>query len=247
MTRSHPARPFQVVGARSLAPLVLTCEHAASRIPVTGQRSPSLRRLLQSHWARDGGAWQLARAVAGRADATAVGGRWSRLWIDLNRRADDAELVLPEVDGVPLPWNRGLSESALERRITDYHAPYHAAIDHQIVRRVARGIRPLVVAIHSFTPVYNGKPRPFDVGVLYEHHRGPAQRVARAVRAAGFTVRYNQPYSGAAGMMYSADRHGSHHGLVCLELEINDSLVRRPARFARLESAVVAALGAVSG
>jgi predicted N-formylglutamate amidohydrolase len=139
---------------------------------------------------------------------------------------------------VTLPWNRDLKARDLERRVMDYHAPYHNEIDRLILRRVVRGVRPVVFAVHSFTPVYDGRPRRFDVGILYEHHRIPARLIARHVRAAGFSVRYNQPYSGMAGMMYAVDRHGSHHGLPCLEIEINDALFARPARIRRLVAAV---------
>ena len=134
----------------------------------------------------------------------------------------------------------------MERRIAEYYAPYHGVIDQQLTRRLVRGVRPMVVAVHSFTPVYDGKPRRFDVGVLYEHHRGPAQRIARRVRASGFTVRYNQPYSGFEGLMYSADRHGSHHDLVCVEIEVNDALFAEPARVDRLAAGVADALRAES-
>ena len=37
-------------------------------------------------------------------------------------------------------------------------------------------------------------------------------------------MRYNEPYSGKKGLMYSADRHGTHHDLPCLELEVNQGL-----------------------
>lgn len=240
-------RPYQLVGASSLAPVVLTCEHASNRIPETVVgRDPDLRSLLKSHWAWDIGAWQFAKEVAGRLGASAVGGRWSRLWVDLNRRVDDPELVLPTVNGVALPWNARLSSRVLERRVSAYHAPYHGMIDQQLARRIVRGVRPMVVAVHCFTPVYGGKRRGFDVGVLYEHHRGPAQRIARRLRDGGFTVRYNQPYSGLHGMMYSADRHGSHHDLVCVEIEVNDALFAHSARIGRLVAVVADALYAES-
>ena len=93
-----------------------------------------------------------------------------------------------------------------------------------------RHIRPLVFAVHTFTPNYDGRIRRFDIGLLYEHHRTEAHRLGRNLRSAGLSVRYNQPYSGMAGMMYAVDRHGSHHRLPCLELEVNQRLlVSRPA------------------
>lgn len=231
-------RPYQLVAAGSLAPWVLTCEHASNRVPVDGPRGAAVQGLLKTHWAFDFGAWALARDLARRLGASAIGGRWSRLWVDLNRRVDDEALVRREAGGVMLPWNDHLTPAVLERRVTDYHTPYHNEIDRLILRRVVRGVRPVVFAVHSFTPVYDGRPRRFDVGILYEHHRRPAQVIARHVRAAGFVLRYNQPYSGMAGMMYAVDRHGSHHGLPCLEIEVNDALFAQPARVRRLAVAV---------
>ena len=74
--------------------------------------------------------------------------------------------------------------------------------------------------------------------MLYERDRGLAQRLARELRGAGLRVRHNQPYSGMAGMMYSVDRHGKHHGLPCLELELNQELFVEKSNVARLATVV---------
>jgi predicted N-formylglutamate amidohydrolase len=83
-----------------------------------------------------------------------------------------------------------------------------------------RGVRPLLLAVHSFTPRLGQHTRPFEIGILYEHERALARRLGRVMTDAGFRVRYNEPYSGMRGMMYAIDRHGSHHRLPCLEVEV---------------------------
>ena len=55
-------------------------------------------------------------------------------------------------------------------------------------------------------------------------------------------MRYNEPYSGLAGMMYSIHRHATHHGLPCLELEVNQDLFHRKGAAQRLAAAVAQAL-----
>jgi len=172
----------------------------------------------------------------------AVGGRWSRLLIDLNRRVDDPSLIVREVEGARLSWNRRLGVAGVERRILSYHAPYHEAVDRLIAGRIVRGVRPLLLALHTFTPALDGRRRDYDAGVLFESERGLARRLRGLLSDAGLDVRYNRPYSGMAGMMYSIDRHGKHHGLPCLELELNQLLVRRDGDVARLARLVARSL-----
>jgi predicted N-formylglutamate amidohydrolase len=164
------------------------------------------------------------------------------LWVDLNRCVEDETLIRSVVDGEILSWNRGLTVAGRERRIVDCHHSYHREIDRQIERRAARGVRPLIFAVHSYTPVMRGRERPYEIGVLYEHHPRPAHRLGRLLREHGLRVRYNEPYSGRRGMMYSAERHGAHHGLPALELELNQALFEIPSAARRLGAAVAGAL-----
>jgi len=235
-------RPFVSIAPAALEPVVLTCEHANRHLPFPGRIRRAERELLSTHWGWDIGGWELTRSLARDLRTSAVGGRWSRLAIDLNRRVDDPGLIRREAGGFALSWNRRLPNREIERRVLEYHAPYHTEVDRLIIRRLVRGIRPLLFAVHTFTPVFDGHRRRFDVGVLYERDARLAHRLGRSIRRAGFSVRYNQPYSGMAGMMYAADRHGSHHGLPCLELEANHALFDGPLRARRLGRAVLAGL-----
>ena len=233
---------FVVHAPRSVSPVLISCEHAFNRLPFSRGVGREQRRVLASHWGWDIGAWQLSLDLARHLGAGAIGGRWSRLLVDLNRRADDPTLLRGRAGNVELPWNLELDADEIERRVLTYHSPYHQEVDRLILRRLVRGVRPLLFAVHSFTPVYDGRPSPFEIGILYEHHRRAAHRLGRSLRESGLSVRYNQPYSGMAGMMYAVDRHGSHHRLPCLELEVNHDNVRTPAATRRLGAVVARAL-----
>jgi predicted N-formylglutamate amidohydrolase len=222
--------------------VLLTCEHATNRLPRDTRARGPVRAILESHWGWDIGAWELTRELARRLRAGAIGGRWSRLLIDLNRRVADPTLARLTAGGVSVPWNEGIDADEIERRILAYHMPYHAEIDRLILQRLVRGVDPVLLAVHRFTPLFDGRLRRFDVGILYEHHRGPAHRLGRALREEGLSVRYNQPYSGMAGMMYAADRHGTHHRLPCLELEINQELFDRKGAARRLGQSITRGL-----
>lgn len=234
MNAASSPSPFLSVRRNSLAPIVLTCEHATNRLPFPVRLSHEERATLDAHWGWDIGAWALTRELARSLMTSAVGGRWSRLVIDINRRVDEDTLIRRSAGGIELSWNRSVSPAEVERRMLAYHAPYHTEVDRLILRRAVRGIRPLLFAVHTFTPSYEGRPRTFDAGVLYDRHGGVARRLTASLRRSGLRVRYNQPYSGKEGLMYSAERHGSHHDLPCLELEINQELFEEPAAAQRL-------------
>jgi predicted N-formylglutamate amidohydrolase len=231
-----------------MVPLVLTCEHASNRLPHgLRPRSAPERALLQTHWAWDIGAWGVARHLARAFGAAAIGGAVSRLVVDLNRQVADPSLVRREADGLRLSWNARVTPPEIERRMLAWHLPYHDAIDREILRLVTRGVQPLLLAVHSFTPVYDGRRRDFDMGVLFDRSRPHAVALARALRSSGFRVRYNEPYSGLKGMMYSIHRHGTHHGLPCLELEINQALLLPRGAAAHLASPIASALRSAMG
>lgn len=224
-------------------PLVLTCEHASNLLPRgLRARTKEERALLATHWAWDIGAWEVARRVARLTGAAAIGGAVSRLVVDLNRQVADPSLVRREAEGVRLSWNACVTPREIERRMLRWHLPYHDAIDREILRLVTRGVRPLLLAVHSFTPEYGRERRDFDMGVLFDRSRPHAVALARALRHAGFRVRYNEPYSGLKGMMYSIHRHGTHHGLPCLELEINQALLAPRGAAARIAPQVARAI-----
>lgn len=220
-------RPYRLAGAARLSGVLLTCEHASRELPLPYGRGLACARLLRSHWGWDPGAWAVTVALARSLGACAVGGRWSRLWVDLNRAPGDPTCVPERVNGVVLPWNRRLAAGQLEARLRRYYLPYHARIDRELARHVAHGLRPTVLAIHSFTPRLGRERRDFDAGVLHTLHDALARRFARALATQGLRVRLNEPYSGKAGMMYAAQRHGTAYTLPCLELELNQALLAR--------------------
>ena len=86
---------------------------------------------------------------------------YSRLVIDCNRPLRSAESIAKESAGVPVPRNRGLSPAERESRINALFRPYHDAIDELLNGRSRR--RSLLLSIHSFTPLLNGRPRPWHI------------------------------------------------------------------------------------
>jgi predicted N-formylglutamate amidohydrolase len=84
----------------------------------------------------------------------------------------------------------------------------------------------VLLSVHSFTPIWNGRMRAMDMGVLFDKFEPIAQRLAEELTKEGFQTALNEPYSALDGLNYAVSRHGTAHGLVYLELEMNQSLIR---------------------
>ncbi len=225
MSAARRARPQGVVW-------VLTCEHASHAVPRAYRGLGVPRAALRDHIGWDIGAREVQREVARRLGAPCVASRWSRLLIDCNRDLDDPSLIVATSDGVVVPGNARVDAAERRRRIALYHEPYHAAVDRMIARAKRRhpDAAVQILALHTFTPVLNGVARPFDIGVLFDAYPVLARRLGRALARRGYRVRYNEPYSGLAGLIYSARRHGVAHDAAYVELEINNALVRTRRR-----------------
>ena len=222
--------------------LFLTVEHASRRVPAPLRTSAADRRWLDTHWGWDIGARDLALSLANAEDAGAVLARFSRLVCDANRAPDDATFIRREIEGVALSFNEGLDEAEQQRRIARYHAAFHDTVDANVAAHRARQPDTLLLSLHSFTPIWGDRLRPMDVGVLYDAHDGLAGALCRALSAQGLSTAHNAPYSGKDGLIYSVQRHARAHGLVYLELELNQSFICTPRKAARAAQALHLAL-----
>ncbi len=199
------------------------------------------------HIGWDIGVMGLGTALAGLLDAPFVAQTYSRLVIDCNRDPDSAAAI-PEVsDGTRIPGNCGLDGAARAARVAAIHAPYHDAIAGALDARAEAGRDTILIALHSFTPVFGGVVRPWQVGVL--HDAGDthfAHAVLAGLGATGLVVGDNEPYR-MDGTDFSVPHHCYPRGVPYLELEVRQDLIAVPdqqaewaARLATLFTAAAA-------
>ncbi len=229
--------PVELYNRNGNAPFVFTCEHAAYTVPPEYDDLGLSAEQLQEHIGWDIGAGALTRLLADCCDAPGVLSVVSRLVIDCNRSLADADLILAESCGVTIPGNRGIDDRERERRTERFYLPFHDAVDRVLKSRPGAPL----LSVHSFTPELNGQERRFDVGVLFDTWTEDARIFGQALAESGLTVRYNEPYSGLDGLIYSARAHGMEHRRRYLELEVNNRLLRDRDGIERIADAVVMA------
>ena len=213
--------------------VLLLCDHASNAIPSEFDALGLDAAARQRHLAWDPGAAGVPSAMAEALDCPAFFGAVSRLVADLNRAPDAPDLIVAENDGTQVPGNRRVDEMERQRRVVAYHRPYHHAIGRHLDLALREGERPLVVAIHSFTPVYHGQPRPWQVGVLWKQRFAWLDALLAALREVASDVGDNQPYDGTVLQGYTLETHAAARGLPHILFELRQDLVAEPAQQAQ--------------
>ncbi len=244
-------RPFDIVNPGGKAPVLLLCDHATRFIPRALKSLGLDEAQLTRHIAWDIGIAEVTRHMARRLDAPAVLSHFSRLIVDPNRLLDNPTLI-PEIsDGTVVPGNRDLDEAARQARIDAFFQPYHEAVAGQIDAMMAggqgEGRAPVLVSMHSFTPIMHGLQRPWEIGILWNRDPRLPQPLMDRLRAEGLAVGDNEPYSGADGHGYTQHIHGDRRGLANVLIEVRQDLVDTQQGAAEWAERLGAALEAVLG
>jgi len=204
----------------------LTCDHAGRAIPRRLGRLGLPEPETERHIAWDIGIGAVGRQISRLLDATVVLQSYSRLVIDCNRDPNVPSSI-PEIsETTEIPGNRDLGEAARSARFEAIFRPYHEGIAAALDRRAAAGRASVLVALHSFTPVFKGMARPWHVGVLYNRDPRFAHLLMELLkREEGLFVGDNEPYSVTDASDYTIPVHGERRGLHHVAIEIRQDLI----------------------
>jgi predicted N-formylglutamate amidohydrolase len=216
--------PFRVLRPEGTSRFVLLGDHAGQAVPHALASLGLPQEELDRHIGWDIGVAGLAEALSARLDAIAILQTYSRLVIDCNRPLTAPDSIATVSDGTLVPANQGLTDEAAQARAAEIFTPYHQRITQELDRRDGRD--PILIALHSFTPVFKGHIRPWHVGVLYQRDA----RLAHALRDAlmgetGLVVGDNEPYSVSDATDYAIPVYGERRGLLHVELEVRQDLI----------------------
>ena len=216
---------YEIFNPEASAPLLLICDHASNFIPRSLASLGLHETQLARHIAYDIGIAEVTRQLARRLDATAMLSGFSRLIVDPNRDPEDPTQIAQIGDGAVVPGNRNLNPAARRARLETFFEPYHEAIEARLDALEAHGSAPAVISVHSFTPVMRGFERPWQVCALWNRDPRLPLPFMDKLRALGFTVGDNEPYSGRDRHGYSMHRHPEPRGLANLLIEIRQDQI----------------------
>ncbi len=234
--------PVRLLRSNGVSNLFLIADHAGRAIPRRLGKLGLPDSELNRHIGWDIGIAGVTEQLSEALDAAAVLQTYSRLVIDCNRDPAVAS-AMPEISELTrIPGNVGLTDADRAARVDAIFRPYHARIAALLDARGAAGRRTVLVAMHSFTPVFKGESRAMQVGVLYNRDARFASILLALLRAEGdLMVGDNAPYAITDTSDYGVPVHGERRGLPHVEIEIRQDLIEDAAgqaawaaRFARL-------------
>ncbi|TPN41248.1 N-formylglutamate amidohydrolase [Mesorhizobium sp. B1-1-6] len=226
MTRSTVFAPFDVVEGDRKRGMVLLADHARRDLPEDYGSLGLPAAAFDRHIAYDIGVEAVTRELAALLDVPAVLANFSRLLIDPNRGEDDPTLIRQLYDGTVVTGNYPLAPEERERRLDRFYRPYHDAVGAMIASVAqASGKAPFIFSVHSFTPVMQGRQRPWHVGVLWDRDDRVARPLIDMLAAdKNLVVGDNEPYDGAlrGDTMF---RHAIVNGYAHALIEIRQDLI----------------------
>lgn len=234
--------PVETLAGDPSCGLLLLCDHASNALPHNYGSLGLLQHELERHIGYDIGAAAVTRGLAAHFGAPALLTRYSRLLIDPNRGEDDPTLVMRLSDGAIIPGNRHADAAEIADRVARYHRPYHAAISAHLDAVLAQGHVPLIFSMHSFTPVWKGRARPWQIAVLWDKDPRMARPMIEHFRAdPALTVGDNEPYDGCleGDTLY---QHGTRRGLPHVLIEVRQDLIADAAGVADWTARLAACL-----
>lgn len=175
------------------------------------------KEVMQTHRAYDSGALEIASMLAENLQAPFFACKTTRLLVEANRSLDNAQLFSE--------YSNNLHEEEKSEILSRYYFPYRQHVEAAI--EAAK--KPVLhFSVHSFTPVWEGKERDVDIGLLFDPERRTEnefclqwQKILQN-KLPELTISLNKPYAGIDDgfttylrKKYTADQY------LGIEIEVN--------------------------
>ena len=132
-------------------------------------------------------------------------------------------------DGTRVPGNADLGAADMTARPSEIFAPDHVRISAELDRRQMEGRPTIHISMHSFTPVFGGVKRPWQVGLLYHRDSRLAHAKLATLRTDPvLTVGDNEPYAVSDATDWTIPVHGEQRRILHVGIEIRQDLITQP-------------------
>jgi len=221
----------ELINPEGKAPIVLICEHASNFIPASLNNLGLDSEGLLSHAAWDIGAYEMACKVSELLDAPLIASRISRLVYDCNRSPESGIGIPSKSEKVEVPGNKNLNEDDVNTRIKSVYEPFHKLINQTISdpKRLALSKQhesPVIITLHSFTPVYFDEVRTVEIGLLHDRDDRLAKPMMReALKQTKLKTEFNAPYSPSDNVMHTVNKHATGKGFLNVMIEVKNDLL----------------------
>ncbi|WP_421977403.1 N-formylglutamate amidohydrolase [Roseivirga seohaensis] len=175
--------------------ILITCEHAGNELPESYKYLFKRgKEALESHRGWDPGAAILASYLGVELAVPVFMHPTSRLLVEVNRSLNHPQLFSE--------FTIDLEPSVKQFLLNKYYRPYRNAVTDWIKRETEAKNEVAHFSIHSFTPVWEGKKRPTDIGILFDPKRRLENKIALELTeklrelAPLLTIDLNEPYKG---------------------------------------------------
>lgn len=215
--------PVSLFNDTGCAQLLLVCEHASNFIPAELHDLQLDNEVLHSHIALDIGAFDLACAISRLLDAPLISSTVSRLVYDCNRSYGLSDTIPEQSEIFQIPGNLNLTDIEVTDRYKKYYLPFEQAISNQLAQFSAP---PIFLTIHSFTPVYLGKEREVDVGIIHDTDDQLGSYMVKLARTrTNLSVDLNQPYGNNDNTTHTLSLHGCKNNLLNTMIEVKNNFL----------------------
>ena len=222
--------PVALENAVARSQVILVCEHASRVLPRSLGTLGLPEEALASHIAWDPGALAVSRLMAKSLDASLLYQRFSRLVYDCNRPPESPAAMPEKSEVFDVPGNAGLNQAARDARTEALYLPFREKLSRLVKERIAEGRAPVIVTMHSFTPVYFGRQRAVEIGILHDADTRLADAMlAEATVDGRYDARRNEPYGPEDGVTHTLKEHGLSNGLANVMIEVRNDLIRDEA------------------
>jgi predicted N-formylglutamate amidohydrolase len=219
-------RPVTVTNEDGSSPFVMVADHAGKYLPRRLQGLGLQEAECERHIAWDIGAGSVCGLIGDALGAVVIRQNYSRLAIDCNRTPGSETSIVELSELTTVPGNIGLSRAQVEARVREIFQPYHARITSELDRRRQAGRPAVLIAMHSFTPVFKAVARPWHVGVLYNRDPRFAKVLIDLLRCEqGLVVGDNKPYRVSDASDYTIPVHGEQRALPHVLIEVRQDLI----------------------